>query len=279
MLEWSVTTSSGVVAAQVVVEQLAALGLRELGGEHRALVDAPVEVDARRGSKGSPGRRRRGRPSRRRRSARARARRAPGRAAATRRTAATSGPRAAGPEAAASGPGRRGLGDAPIVAPPDSASTAGTGSRPESVSSSAGVGSPSVSSVDRRHRPGLVDPPAISKQDDGDVVLAAALVRRRDERLRRAAQVAAMLLDRLEDRLVVDHRRQAVGAEQEHVAVPRLDRERVDVDVRVGAERPRDHRALRVRLGLLGRELPLRTSSATSEWSSVSCSSAPSRTR
>ena len=35
----------------------------------------------------------------------------------------------------------------------------------------------------------------------------------------------------------------------------RLDRERVDVDVGVGAERARDHRALRVRLGLLGREL------------------------
>ena len=32
-------------------------------------------------------------------------------------------------------------------------------------------------------------------------------------------------------------------------------REGVDVDVGIGAERARDHRALRVRLGLLGREL------------------------
>ena len=36
---------------------------------------------------------------------------------------------------------------------------------------------------------------------------------------------------------------------------PRLDRERVDVDVGVGADRARDHRALRMRLGLLAREL------------------------
>ena len=42
----------------------------------------------------------------------------------------------------------------------------------------------------------------------------------------------------------------------EHVAVLRAHRERVDVDVRIGAERARDHSALRMRLGLLGRELP-----------------------
>ncbi len=57
------------------------------------------------------------------------------------------------------------------------------------------------------------------------------------------------------DRLGVDHRREPVGAEQEEVARSRLDREHVDVDVRVGAERTRDHGALRVHLGLFGRQL------------------------
>ena len=82
-----------------------------------------------------------------------------------------------------------------------------------------------------------------------------------------------------QDRRVVDHRRQAVGAEQEDVAVLRLDGEDVDVDVGIGSERARDHRALRVDSASSGDSLPPRTSSATSEWSSVSCSSCPSRTR
>ncbi len=51
------------------------------------------------------------------------------------------------------------------------------------------------------------------------------------------------------------HRRQPVGAEQEDVAGLRVDRERVDVDVGVGAERARDHGALRMRLRLFRREL------------------------
>ena len=57
------------------------------------------------------------------------------------------------------------------------------------------------------------------------------------------------------DRAGVDHRRQAVRAEQEDVAVAGLDGERVDVDVGLGPERARDHRALRVDRRLLGREL------------------------
>ena len=64
------------------------------------------------------------------------------------------------------------------------------------------------------------------------------------------AQVVAVPQHELGDALGVDHRRQAVGAEQEDVARLRRDRERVDVDVRVGAERARDHGALRVHLGL-----------------------------
>ena len=51
---------------------------------------------------------------------------------------------------------------------------------------------------------------------------------------------------------LVDHRGQAVGAEQEDVAVARRGRVGVDLDVRLGAERARDDRALRVLLGLLG---------------------------
>ena len=58
------------------------------------------------------------------------------------------------------------------------------------------------------------------------------------------------------DLLVVDHRRQPVGAEEEEVARLGLDRERVDVDLAVRAERARDHRALRVSVGLLGGEAP-----------------------
>ena len=76
-----------------------------------------------------------------------------------------------------------------------------------------------------------------------------------DERLRRRVEVAAVRRDELLDRLAVDHVGEPVGAEQEDVAGLAPDRERVDVDVGVGAERARDHRALRVHLGLLRREL------------------------
>ena len=55
--------------------------------------------------------------------------------------------------------------------------------------------------------------------------------------------------------LVLDHVGEAVGADEEDVAVLGLDRERVDVDVGIGADRPRDHAPLRVDLRLLLREL------------------------
>ena len=92
------------------------------------------------------------------------------------------------------------------------------------------------------------------EEDDRDVVLAAARVRRVDERARRLVEVVDVHEQRL-DLPVRDHRRQPVGADQVEVARLGRDRERVDVDVRLGAERPRDHRALRVHLRLLRREL------------------------
>ena len=76
-----------------------------------------------------------------------------------------------------------------------------------------------------------------------------------DERARGVVEVVARLDDGRGSSLVADHVGQPVGAEQEEVAGLGLDRERVDVDVGLGAERARDHRALRVRLRLLGREL------------------------
>ena len=126
---------------------------------------------------------------------------------------------------------------------------------PTSVSSSSGSGSGAGSSaagrtavVLRRGAPSS----AISKQHDGDVVLAAAVVRARDQlprgarRGRGGAPRAPRGSRRRRPSLVSP-------SEQSRNTSPGcdLDRERVDVDVRVGAERARDHRALRMRLGLL----------------------------
>ena len=93
------------------------------------------------------------------------------------------------------------------------------------------------------------------EEHDGDVVLAASPVRRLHERLRRRVEVVR-LGDEPEDVLVGHHRRQAVGAEQVGIARARLDDEAVDVDLMIGAEGPRDDRALRMRLRLLGCEPP-----------------------
>ena len=137
--------------------------------------------------------------------------------------------------------------------------------------------------VDRVHRARLFGRVGIAvgdlERDDGDVVLAAAPVRGADQRLHEPVEVAALLVDELFDRPVVDHRGQAVGAEQEEVAGSRLDGERVDVDVRVGAERARDHRPLRVLLRFLRRQLAASHELGDEEWSCVSCSRLPSRTR
>jgi hypothetical protein len=112
--------------------------------------------------------------------------------------------------------------------------------------------------VERRHRLRLARSPSSVlddlEEDDRDVVLAAAAIGRGDELLRGGVEVVAARFDDVEDLLVADHRSQPVGADQEEVAGVGLDRERVDVDVRVGSERARDHRALRVRLRLLGRQ-------------------------
>ena len=79
----------------------------------------------------------------------------------------------------------------------------------------------------------------------------------------------------------VHHRREPVRAEQEDVArLRRRAMNDVDVDVRVGPERARDHGALRMRLGLLAaRACRSSRARSTSEWSSVSCLMRPSRTR
>ena len=92
--------------------------------------------------------------------------------------------------------------------------------------------------------------------DDGDVVAAAGLVRLLDERPNQRVEVVR-LGDQLGDARVLDHRRQAVGAEQEDVAGLGLPGEGVHLDRRLRTERARDDRALRVILGLLLGELAL----------------------
>ncbi len=96
---------------------------------------------------------------------------------------------------------------------------------------------------------------ADAERDDGDVVLAAAAVRGRDEQLRHLVEVVVVVLDDVEDVLVVHHRGQPVGADEEDVAVARVDDERVDVDVGIGSDGAGDDGALRMRLRLLRREL------------------------
>ena len=59
------------------------------------------------------------------------------------------------------------------------------------------------------------------------------------------------------DVLVVEHRRQPVGAEQEDVAGAGAEGHRVDVDLRLGPERAGDHRPLRVLGGLVAGQLAL----------------------
>ena len=97
--------------------------------------------------------------------------------------------------------------------------------------------------------------PAISKKTTVMLSSPPPLFAARTSAFAAAGRSAAVALDLAQDRLVVDHRGEAVRAEQEEVAGLGLDRERVDVDVGVGAERARDHGPLRVPLRLLGREL------------------------
>ena len=66
-----------------------------------------------------------------------------------------------------------------------------------------------------------------------------------------AARSESLLGEDLAHAVLAHHARQPVAAEQEHVAAARLVRVDVELDVGLGAERPRDDRALRMLLGLL----------------------------
>ena len=139
------------------------------------------------------------------------------------------------------------------------------------MSSSSSIGSGSTGHghprVCLRHLAAVAD----LEEHDGDVVLAAAA--RSPRRSERGRDVEVVACRRAPEKISSrDHVRQPVGAEQVEVVRAGLDGERVHVDVRVGAERPRDDGALRVRLGFLRRELAAANDSPTSEWSSVSCS-------
>ena len=93
--------------------------------------------------------------------------------------------------------------------------------------------------------------------DRGDVVPAPATVGRVDELALTALRRVRDLDQDPADLVVGDHRRQAIAAEQEDIAVLGWEGHRVDVDVRLGAEGARDDRALWVLLGLLLSEAAL----------------------
>nr|WP_230316180.1 hypothetical protein [Conexibacter sp. W3-3-2] len=95
-----------------------------------------------------------------------------------------------------------------------------------------------------------------AEQDDGDVVAAARGVGGVDQRPARVGQRPGRG-DDLADATLGHHRRQAVGAQQVHVARAGAPGEPVDLDRRLGPERPGDDRPLRVDVRLLGRELAL----------------------
>ena len=135
-------------------------------------------------------------------------------------------------------------------------STTGIGpvGEPSSVTGIDPVARAVVVLLDDRHRLGAGVLVGLEPEcDRGHVVLTARGVRGVDERVHGGLQ-RLVLTQRLGDRGVVDEAAQPVGAEQDHVARARRRRPRVDVDLPVGAERARDHRALRVLRGLLGRE-------------------------
>ncbi len=93
---------------------------------------------------------------------------------------------------------------------------------------------------------GLLEP----EGDHRDVVATTGLVGLGHQAGRRLVEVPRRL-QHLGDALVPDHRRQAVRADQEHVAGAGAEGERVDLDLGLGAQRPGDDRPLRMILGLL----------------------------
>ena len=100
--------------------------------------------------------------------------------------------------------------------------------------------------------PGLVD--LEPQRDRGDVVLAARGVGGVDERVHRDVQVVVACAACAAIAASSTRPREAVRAEQDHVARARGRRPGVDVDLPVGSQRARDDRALRVLRGLLGRQ-------------------------
>ena len=90
----------------------------------------------------------------------------------------------------------------------------------------------------------------------GDVVAAAGPVGFVDQRPHRGVHRGGAG-EQLGDLLLAQHRRQAVGADQEDVAGRGGHRLHVGLDLGFGAERAGDDRALRVVLGLGVGELPL----------------------
>ena len=105
---------------------------------------------------------------------------------------------------------------------------------------SAGSGSGAVSVISKKTTVMLSSPP---------LRFAAAI-----SSFAAASRSSRSRLDDAEDRLVVDHRRQAVRADEEGRPALASIEKRVDVDVGIGAERAGDDRALRMDLRLLGRE-------------------------
>jgi hypothetical protein len=94
-----------------------------------------------------------------------------------------------------------------------------------------------------------------AKQDHGDVVAPAGLVGGVDQRATALAQRGGRA-DDLRDAPLGDHRRQPVAAQQVDVPGRAAPGGGVDQHVGLGPQRARDDRALRVRVGLLRRELP-----------------------
>ena len=90
------------------------------------------------------------------------------------------------------------------------------------------------------------------EQNRRDVVVAARAVRGLDQRACGCVEIGAVIAHDRFDLDSVDHVGEPVRADQVEVAYFRLDGERIDVDVRVGAQRAGDHRALRVHLGRFG---------------------------
>ena len=92
--------------------------------------------------------------------------------------------------------------------------------------------------------------------DDRDVVPPPCGVGVGDEAVDRLLERVG-LGDDLRDPRLLDHRREPVRADQVHVARPGAIGHRVHLDLRLGAESPRDDRTLRMVLGLRVREPPL----------------------